>query len=184
MDQTDCIRQVPSATKILGISQTGNEVKGTVRPTYNNIRLQHCHMTLKIGLSCLGCGVGLNQLSTFLCRVRLGAVLSATQHCPRSRRCLGASISTMGCKPPARVGDSLVDIETPALIIKLNELERNIRHLPTPLQDTGGVAIRPHAKAHKCPVIGQLQVRPRVSEEMHFIRQANRLNLCFKVVFY
>ena len=120
-------------------------------------------MASKIGLSsCLE----LNRSSVISGRAGLGAGLSAIQHGPRSRRCLGASIlkafiSSMGCKPPARVGDSLVDIDTPALIIKLNELERNIRHLPTTLKDAAGVAVRPHAKAHKCPVIGQLQVRPR-----------------------
>ena len=57
----------------------------------------------------------------------------------------------------ARVGDPVDAIDTPALVIDLDAMERNLAALAAFARDHG-VALRPHAKAHKCARIAQLQV--------------------------
>jgi D-serine deaminase-like pyridoxal phosphate-dependent protein len=59
--------------------------------------------------------------------------------------------------PPAAVGDPLVDVDTPALIIDLHALEHNIRRMAD-YAARAGVALRPHAKAHKCAEISLRQM--------------------------
>ena len=58
---------------------------------------------------------------------------------------------------PARVGDAVADVETPALLLDLDVAEANIVRLQ---QITAGTAARPrpHAKSHKCPNLARLQV--------------------------
>jgi D-serine deaminase-like pyridoxal phosphate-dependent protein len=58
---------------------------------------------------------------------------------------------------PARVGDSVDDIDTPALVVDLDALERNL-DLMAGATRGAGVALRPHAKSHKCPAIAELQM--------------------------
>jgi D-serine deaminase-like pyridoxal phosphate-dependent protein len=60
-------------------------------------------------------------------------------------------------QPPARHGDPLEAVDTPALIVDLDALERNIARMQAGAA-AAGVALRPHAKTHKCPVIGGWQV--------------------------
>jgi len=59
--------------------------------------------------------------------------------------------------PPARVGDSVEDIDTPALVVDLDPLERNLDLMANAARGAG-IALRPHAKSHKCPDIADLQV--------------------------
>jgi len=59
--------------------------------------------------------------------------------------------------PPARPGDELGAIDTPALLLDLDAFEANIARLHGDVLPTG-VAIRPHGKAHKCPELGRRQV--------------------------
>ncbi|MEM7407555.1 MAG: DSD1 family PLP-dependent enzyme [Pseudomonadota bacterium] len=59
--------------------------------------------------------------------------------------------------PPARVGDPIADIDTPALLIDLDALEHNIAHMAELVADSP-VAVRPHAKAHKTPAIALRQM--------------------------
>jgi D-serine deaminase-like pyridoxal phosphate-dependent protein len=47
------------------------------------------------------------------------------------------------------------DIETPALVVDRERLTRNIEQMA---QNTDGVALRPHAKTHKCAQIARLQL--------------------------
>ena len=63
-------------------------------------------------------------------------------------------------KPPApcRVGDRLCDVDTPALVIDLDRMDDNRERLREMMSIFPGVAVRPHAKAHKCPQIARLQV--------------------------
>ncbi len=57
----------------------------------------------------------------------------------------------------AAVGDAVVDIDTPALIVDLDILARNHERLVASL--TGlSVQLRPHAKSHKCPEIAKWQM--------------------------
>ena len=58
---------------------------------------------------------------------------------------------------PARPGDGLGAIDTPALLLDLAAFEANIARLHGDVLPTG-VAIRPHGKAHKCPEMGRRQV--------------------------
>jgi D-threonine aldolase len=58
---------------------------------------------------------------------------------------------------PARVGDAVDDVETPALVVDLDAFERNLDLMANAARGAG-IALRPHAKAHKCPDIAHLQI--------------------------
>ena len=58
--------------------------------------------------------------------------------------------------PPARVGDSVDAIDTPALVVDLDPFERNLDLMANAVRGAG-IALRPHAKSHKCPDIALLQ---------------------------
>lgn len=58
---------------------------------------------------------------------------------------------------PARTGDAVDQIDTPALIVDLDPFERNLDLMANAVRG-GGVALRPHAKSHKCPDIALAQV--------------------------
>jgi D-serine deaminase-like pyridoxal phosphate-dependent protein len=60
-------------------------------------------------------------------------------------------------RPPARVGDSASAIETPALVLDLDPFERNLDLMASAVRGAG-VALRPHAKSHKCPEIALRQL--------------------------
>ena len=53
---------------------------------------------------------------------------------------------------------SIHDLETPAVLIDLDRLEKNIGRM-SERAEKAGVALRPHAKTHKVPEIGRMQVR-------------------------
>lgn len=55
------------------------------------------------------------------------------------------------------IGSSKWELDTPALCVDLDAIDRNIATLRTRLASTG-VASRPHAKTHKCPAIAKLQL--------------------------
>ena len=55
------------------------------------------------------------------------------------------------------IGMSKWDLDTPALCVDLDKLERNIATMRKKLAETG-IASRPHAKTHKCPAIARLQL--------------------------
>ncbi len=59
--------------------------------------------------------------------------------------------------PPARPGMALTEIDTPALLIDLDAYERNIIRMQS-FADRAGLALRPHAKTHKCAVIARQQM--------------------------
>ena len=63
----------------------------------------------------------------------------------------------MNTRPPAEIGMTLDEVDTPALVIDLDAFERYLRRLPERIAGTG-VRARPHAKTHKCPVIALKQV--------------------------
>lgn len=60
-------------------------------------------------------------------------------------------------KPPAEIGASVADIDTPALIVDLDALDRNIAKMAEFSRITG-VRVRPHAKTHKSPDIALRQI--------------------------
>lgn len=58
--------------------------------------------------------------------------------------------------PPAAVGDPVDAIDTPALVVDLDAMRRNLRALAD-WAAARGLALRPHAKMHKSAHIGALQ---------------------------
>ena len=63
----------------------------------------------------------------------------------------------MPAPAPARRGDSLALIETPALVVDLDALDRNISAMAAHAHQSG-IALRPHAKTHKSVEIGRRQL--------------------------
>lgn len=79
--------------------------------------------------------------------------------------------------PAARPGDALAAIDTPALVLDLDAFERNLAAMQA-AADAAGVALRPHAKAHKTPAIALAQLQrgavgiccQKVSEALPFLQ--------------
>src|SRR5580698_2997062 len=59
---------------------------------------------------------------------------------------------------PIPVGTRVEDLDTPAVLIDLDRLERNIKTWQADMKTAGGVRFRPHIKTHKIPDIAQLQL--------------------------
>jgi D-serine deaminase-like pyridoxal phosphate-dependent protein len=59
--------------------------------------------------------------------------------------------------PPAEIGARLAEVETPALLVDLDALDRNIAKMARAAR-VAGVRLRPHAKTHKCPAIALRQI--------------------------
>ena len=63
----------------------------------------------------------------------------------------------MTIAPPARVGMTLDEVDTPALLIDLDAFERNLDRMAAAAAALG-VRLRAHAKTHKSPVIANMQI--------------------------
>lgn len=63
----------------------------------------------------------------------------------------------MSASPPAQVGQSFEEIDTPALVLDLDAFERNLVAMAAYTQGHG-VRLRPHAKTHKSPEIALRQI--------------------------
>jgi D-serine deaminase-like pyridoxal phosphate-dependent protein len=63
----------------------------------------------------------------------------------------------MSTYPPARIGMPLAEVDTPALILDLDAFERNLQRMKDSLAGRR-IALRPHAKSHKCPQIAMRQI--------------------------
>jgi len=59
-------------------------------------------------------------------------------------------------RAPAKVGDRLEDVDTPALILDLDAFEANQKTLFSSVKNR--VRVRPHAKTHKCPDVAKRQM--------------------------
>src|SRR5215467_316542 len=57
----------------------------------------------------------------------------------------------------SQVGKPLVEVETPVVVIDLDQLEANLKDLQS-YADHHGIALWPHTKTHKSPEIGLLQL--------------------------
>ena len=60
-------------------------------------------------------------------------------------------------QPPAEIGALIADIDTPALVVDLDALDRNIAKMAE-FSRTTGIRVRPHAKTHKSPAIALRQI--------------------------
>ena len=56
----------------------------------------------------------------------------------------------MVARPPAETGMPAEAVDTPALVLDLDVLDRNLKRMAE-AAERAGVRLRPHAKAHKCP---------------------------------
>ncbi|WP_417221645.1 DSD1 family PLP-dependent enzyme [Achromobacter spanius] len=78
--------------------------------------------------------------------------------------------------PAAQPGDPLARVDTPSLVLDLAPFEANLRAMQA-WADRHDVALRPHAKAHKCPEIALRQLAlgargiccQKVSEALPFV---------------
>jgi 3-hydroxy-D-aspartate aldolase len=59
--------------------------------------------------------------------------------------------------PPAEIGAPIADIDTPALVVDLDALDRNIAKMAE-FARAAGVRVRPHAKTHKSAAIALRQI--------------------------
>jgi D-threonine aldolase len=59
--------------------------------------------------------------------------------------------------PAARIGDSLGEIGTPSLLLDLDAFDSNLREMAA-FTASQGIALRPHAKAHKSSAIARRQI--------------------------
>ncbi len=59
--------------------------------------------------------------------------------------------------PPARIGNPIDAIDTPALIVDLDAFEANIARMAA-FGREAGIGLRPHAKTHRCPAVALRQV--------------------------
>ncbi|KAK9807728.1 hypothetical protein WJX72_007297 [[Myrmecia] bisecta] len=92
---------------------------------------------------------GVDQLTTIVTRARQRTHAAQTQR----------SMSFSACRPPAEPGQTLDQVDTPALQVDLNAFDENCIRLKR-IMDTEfpAVRVRPHAKAHKCPQLAQRQL--------------------------
>src|SRR6266436_2580417 len=63
----------------------------------------------------------------------------------------------MPLAPPASIGIALDEVDTPALVLDLDALERNLLRMVDAVKGSG-VRLRPHAKSHKCAEIARRQI--------------------------
>src|SRR6266446_7095158 len=59
--------------------------------------------------------------------------------------------------PHASIGVALDEVDTPALVLDLDALERNLLRMADAVKESG-VRLRPHAKSHKCAQIARAQI--------------------------
>jgi D-serine deaminase-like pyridoxal phosphate-dependent protein len=60
-------------------------------------------------------------------------------------------------RSPARVGDPVANVATPALVIDLDAMERNLTAMAV-FARSHGIRLRPHAKMHKSAAIAKAQI--------------------------
>jgi D-serine deaminase-like pyridoxal phosphate-dependent protein len=93
----------------------------------------------------------------------------------------GDGMSLPKLAPPARVGDALSSVDTPCLVVDLDNFEHNLQVMQA-WADRCKVALRPHAKAHKCPEVALRQAAAgargicvqKVSEALPFVEAGIR----------
>jgi D-serine deaminase-like pyridoxal phosphate-dependent protein len=67
------------------------------------------------------------------------------------------SMSAASFRPSPRVGDPVAAIDTPALVVDLDAMERNIAAMAAFARERG-LRLRPHAKMHKSAVVAGWQI--------------------------
>jgi D-serine deaminase-like pyridoxal phosphate-dependent protein len=80
---------------------------------------------------------------------------------PRSAAAAATATTALADLPPAHRGQRLGHVDTPALLVDLDAVERNALRLRAELEaiNSTAVKVRPHFKAHKCPPLAALTLR-------------------------
>ena len=74
----------------------------------------------------------------------------------------------------AAIGQRRAELVTPALVLDLDAVQRNIDHMASELKQMGAAVIRPHYKAHKNPDIARRQVAAGAGGAVHGHRVGGR----------
>jgi D-serine deaminase-like pyridoxal phosphate-dependent protein len=83
------------------------------------------------------------------------------RHLLRSGAAFGVSVfvprALASFRPEDAIGKSKWELDSPALCVDLDKLERNLAAVHARLAGTG-VGVRPHIKTHKCPALARMQM--------------------------
>src|SRR5688572_4348585 len=90
-------------------------------------------------------------------RTFIGASAAAAAHVWIPKPVKGYTAAEIGPVTPMKPGVSKWDLDTPALCVDLDKLERNITKMQRSLA-ANKLGSRPHAKTHKCAAIAKLQM--------------------------
>src|SRR5687768_15825597 len=90
-------------------------------------------------------------------RAFIGASAAVAAHVWIPKPVNGYTSSELGPVTPMKAGISKWDLDTPALCVDLDKLERNIARMQRSLA-ANKLGARPHAKTHKCAAIAKLQM--------------------------
>lgn len=96
-------------------------------------------------------------MSTNSRRAFLGASAAVAAHVWIPRPVKGYTAAELGPVTPMKAGISKWELDTPALCVDLDKLERNISKMQRSLA-ANKIGSRPHAKTHKCAAIAKLQM--------------------------
>ena len=90
-------------------------------------------------------------------RTFLGASAAAAAHVWIPKPVKGYTAAELKPVTPMKPGISKWDLDTPALVVDLDKLERNIAKMQRSA-NANKIGVRPHAKTHKCAAIAKLQI--------------------------
>jgi len=91
-------------------------------------------------------------------RAFVGASAAAAAHVWIPSGVKGYTAAEIGPVTPHKAGISKWDLDTPALCVDLDKMQRNIDKMQR-VCSANKIAVRPHAKTHKCAEIAKLQMK-------------------------
>jgi D-threonine aldolase len=83
--------------------------------------------------------------------MRTAALTARTRVRVRAMASSSSAATPLADRPPARVGQAVSSVETPALMVDLDAFDRNVARLRARAAAYPGLGLRPHFKAHKTP---------------------------------
>jgi D-serine deaminase-like pyridoxal phosphate-dependent protein len=90
-------------------------------------------------------------------RLFLASSAAAAAHVWIPKPVKGYTPAEVGPVTPMKAGISKWDLDTPALCVDLDKMERNIAKMQR-TANANKIAVRPHAKTHKCAAIAKMQM--------------------------
>ena len=90
-------------------------------------------------------------------RAFIGGTAVAAAHVWIPKAVQGYTAAEIVPVTPMKAGISKWDLDTPALCVDLDKLERNIAKMQRTC-NANKIAVRPHAKTHKCAAIAKMQM--------------------------